>query len=191
MGAVTQQILTMVGVLVGASAGFTATTLIERAKWRRTQGARWDDKRLAAYTEHATALKSYIALAHRISSTRGYPAAVPPIDIDEGLRLLAAADIERSIKWEAVLLLGSPAAVEAGRRWVHIAWELGDVAKGHAISHQEYRQCYESVSNCRIDFYSAARADLGIRSGVLQPGSIFQLPRAIPEPSAEAAQDCP
>ncbi|UGT43055.1 hypothetical protein LTV02_06585 [Nocardia yamanashiensis] len=184
MGAATQQLLTLVGVLVGASATFTASSLTERAKWRRSQDTRWDDKRLAAYSDYANALKSYIALAHRISAARGYPATIQPIDIDEGLRLLAAADTERSVKWETVVLLGSPAAVSAARRWQKAGWELGNVAQGHGTGHQEYRQHYQSMSQCRNDFYTCARADLGIRSGDLQPGDQLWLPADTPEPPA-------
>ncbi|WP_433662284.1 hypothetical protein ACQPW1_09070 [Nocardia sp. CA-128927] len=87
VGAATQQVLTLVGVLVGASATFTATALTERAKW-----------------------------------------------------------------------------------------QLENVALGRETSHQEYRQCYESVSYCRNDFYACARADRGIRSGDLRPGDNLWLP---------------
>ena len=57
MNPVVTQILTIAGVLLGAGATFVVTTTTERIRWQRTQSTRWDDKRLAAYTEYANAVK--------------------------------------------------------------------------------------------------------------------------------------
>jgi hypothetical protein len=48
-----QQLPALIGVLVGALATYAATSAAERARWRRTQSVRWDDKRLTAYAEDA------------------------------------------------------------------------------------------------------------------------------------------
>lgn len=170
MNPVVQQVLTLVAVVLGAGSTFTATTLAERAKWRRSQDARWDDKRLAAYSEYANALKQYVQVSFRLAAARGYPATAQPIDTDEGLRLLAEAEAEKTIKWEAVLLLGSPEAVAAAREWNRAAWELGWPARGHAIEHAEYVRLYSEMGRRRNEFYERARADLGVRSGALPPG---------------------
>src|SRR5207253_3093774 len=72
-----QQLPALIGVLLGAAATFTATTAAERARWRRAQAVRWDEKRLAAYSEYAHAMKKLISIAVQLATTRGvHPDAV-------------------------------------------------------------------------------------------------------------------
>jgi hypothetical protein len=52
-----QQLPTLVGVLIGAAATYGATSLTERARWRRAQAVRWDEKKVNAYAEYANAVK--------------------------------------------------------------------------------------------------------------------------------------
>lgn len=183
MSPIVQQLLTLLGVLLGAGATYTATTFTERAKWRRSHETRWDDKRLVAYSEYANALKRYAQVAYRLAATRGYPAAAQPIDIDAGLDELAAAEAEKTVKWEMVLLLGSPEAVAAGRLWTEVAWRLSHVAQGRAMDHDMYIGLFETQGRRRNEFYECARADLGVQSGALPPGDQAWLPPA--DPAAE------
>ena len=178
MNPVVQQLLTLAAVLLGAAASFTATTLVERGKWRRQYSTRWDDKRLSAYAEYATALKSCAQLSYRIAATRGYPAGALPVDLDEGLAALAQAENERATTWESVLLLGSPAAVDAGRRWHETVWKLSWVARGTAMSHDEFIGLYHAIGAKRDEFYAHARADLDVRSGRLPQPDRDWLPPA-------------
>lgn len=189
---VVQQLLTLAAVVLGAGSTFAATTFTERAKWRRSQDTRWDDRRLAAYSEFANALKQYVQLSYRLAAARGYPATALPIDIEIGLRELAEAEAEKTVKWEAVLLLGSPQAVAAAREWNRAAWELGWAARGHVIEHEEYVQRYSEMGRRRNDFYERARTDLGVRSGELPPGDRPWLPpgvgdAGVPDETAGAA----
>jgi hypothetical protein len=78
---------------------------------------RWDDKRLSAYAEYALALKKVISIAVRLAAHRGIHPDVDVLPPDEGMPALAAAEAERTIKWEGVLLLGSEQVVIAGRKW--------------------------------------------------------------------------
>lgn len=171
-----QQVLTLVAVVLGAGSTFIVTASTERAKWRRAQDVRWDDKRLAAYSEFANALKQYVQVSYRLAAARGYPAVAQPMDIEVGLKALAEAEAEKTVKWEAVLLLGSPGAVAAARAWNRAAWELGWPARGHAIDHAEYVRQYSEMGRRRNEFYECARADLGVISGELPPGDQPWLP---------------
>ncbi|GAA4005429.1 hypothetical protein GCM10022247_28500 [Allokutzneria multivorans] len=164
---VAQQIITLVGVLVGGLMSFAATTLVERSKWRRTHSTRWDEKRLDAYSEYANAVKTCSQLSYRLAAARGYPAGAQPIDLDEGLKALAEAEIERTVKWESVLLLGSPEAVAAGRSWHETIWKLSWVARGQDVDRDEFIGIYEVTGRRRDEFYRCARTDLGVRSGEL------------------------
>lgn len=177
MSTVVQQLLTLTGVVLGAGATYTVTALTERAKWRRSLDTRWDDKRLAAYTEYANGLKKSLEVSYRLAATHGYPASTQPIDLDTGLQALAVAEADRTAKWETVLLLGSPEAIAAARRWHKAAWMLRYVARGETtIEHDEYVRLYESMGRLRDEFYEAARADLGIKSGALPVGEGAWLP---------------
>jgi hypothetical protein len=124
MNPVLQQAVTIAGVLVGAVASFTATTLTERTRWKRAHATRWDDKRLAAYTDYANSVKAAAYLCYRLASTRGFPAGSMPIDVQTGLDELSTAERDRGTKWEAVLLLGSPAVAAAARTWHECLWKL-------------------------------------------------------------------
>lgn len=181
MSSVWQQLLPMVGVVLGAGGTFAATAMNERVKWRRSQDTRWDDKRLTAYSEYANSLKEYVQLSYRLAAARGYPAVALPMGIEEGLTALAAAEAEKTVKWETVLLLGSPEAVAAARSWNRAAWDLGWPARGHVIEHAEYLRLYSEMGRRRNEFYECARADLGVRTGALPPGDQPWLP-----PQAEA-----
>src|SRR5262245_33981216 len=115
MNALLQQLPTLIGVLLGAAASYLATSAGERARWRRRQAARWDQRRLEAYTNYGYAVKNLIHLALRLSAHRGLNAIRPPLAPDEGLDLLEAANQDRAVKWETVLLLGTPGTVAAAR----------------------------------------------------------------------------
>ncbi|MBF6331718.1 hypothetical protein [Nocardia transvalensis] len=165
MSPVVQQLFTLAGVVLGAGATFTVTTSIERTKWRRSLDTRWDDKRLAAYSEYANALKKFVDVLLRIAAAKGYPAGMQPVDRGGGLEALADADADRTVKWEAVLLLGSPEAIEAARRWHKAAWHFSLGVLGEGVDHQEYLRLFEAMGHRRNEFYDCARADLGVTSG--------------------------
>lgn len=129
-----------------------------------------------AYNEFAHALKQYVVASMRLAAARGYPNSSPPIDLDEGRIALVEADSQKTLKWEVVLLLGSPEAVSAARLWSKAAWELGYVALGADMSHDEYVRRYEEMGRRRNGFYDCARRDLGVNSGDLPRGDRAWLP---------------
>jgi len=103
------QVLTIAGVLLGSAATFVVTSATERNRWRRAQSARWDDKRLLAYSEYANAVKHMVRLCRRIAETKGLLSTGQPTDLDTAFAALAEAETERAARWETVLLLGEPA----------------------------------------------------------------------------------
>ncbi|MFX0576896.1 hypothetical protein [Nocardia nepalensis] len=121
-------------------------------------------------------MKRYSNLVSRVAASHGYPTIIHPIDVEAGLREMAEAEADRTVKWEAVLLLGSPQAVEAGRRWHKAVVEMSWVARGQEVDHVEYIRRLEETGRRRNEFYDCARADLGVRSGALPPGDQAWLP---------------
>jgi hypothetical protein len=80
----------------------------------------------------------FINIAYRITAGLGFPASVQPIDTATGLTDLAAAEDELSIKWEQILMLGSPEAITAAQEWRHEASHLEWFARGKRNDPAEY-----------------------------------------------------
>jgi hypothetical protein len=162
MTPILQQLLTMLGVLLGAGATFAATASRDRATWRRSQRVRWDEKRLQTYAEYANSVKSLIQASLRLAATQGFPSNAHPIDKEEGLAALAEAETDRAQKWETVLLLGDPDTIAAARSWHEYAWKLDWFARGKLTGDNEYLQTRLAADSARSRFYACARKDLGM-----------------------------
>jgi hypothetical protein len=162
----TVQLLTILGVAVGAMASFVATRLTDRARWQREEALRWDTKRLKCYGQFAVSIKHFVTVSQRLSADRGLPGATgQPLDSTTGLPMLAAAEEDLSVKWENVLMLGSPETITAAREWRHVAWHLEWLARGLRDDPSEYPQANIESGAARRRFYSAVRAELGIVGG--------------------------
>jgi hypothetical protein len=159
---VVQQLVTILGVLAGAVASFTATSLIERSKWKRAHVVRWDERRLSAYVAYANAVKRMNHLSLRLAATRDLHPGPAVIDIDDGLQQLAVAEADRGETWEAVRLLGGSDVVAAGEQLNRAAWRLEPFAKGDATDVTEWKGAHKNQIDRREAFYQAARADLGV-----------------------------
>jgi len=167
--ALLQQLPALLGVVVGVIATWVATSAAERARWRRDQSVRWDEKRLAAYTEYSHAVKQLISAATRLAEQRrGAGTGAPPADVRAALAAgeaaLATAEDERTVKWESVLMLGSSDVITAARDWHQSAFRLQWIALGRA-SDMSWAGAIEATSQARGAYYQAAKADLGISVG--------------------------
>lgn len=167
MNPIVAQVLTIVGVLLGSAATFFATHTIERTRWRRTQSARWDDKRLLAYSEYAESVKRMVRLCRRIAETRGLLATGQPVDLDTTFAALGEAETERAARWETVLLLGEPATVSAARAWSEQVWRLERILREDDPDPSSFAEAYRTAMRLRNTFYNHARTDLDITSGPL------------------------
>jgi hypothetical protein len=169
-----QQLPTLVGVLIGAMATYAATSAAELARWRRAQSVRWDEKRANAYMEYAHSLKQVIYLALRLAvlrDSRSNDAMV--LDADE-VGELNEAEVQRTIKWEAVLLLGSNEAVIAARNWHNSVFRLERLAHGKPVD-MPLAAVIEAISQARRNFYAAAKGDIGIDVGASADAYEWQL----------------
>ncbi|MEV0062061.1 hypothetical protein [Nocardia sp. NPDC050718] len=156
-----QQLPALIGVLLGVAATYLSTSAAERARWRRAQAIRWDEKRLTAYTEYAYAVKKAIGLSVRIAAHQGMHPDIDKLPLDEGLVALAAAEEARTMMWESVLMLGSEDAVVAGRRWHESGFRLQLIATGR-ISDVPWARAVEEASQARRGFYEVVRKDIGL-----------------------------
>lgn len=167
MNPIVAQVLTIAGVLLGSAATFVVTSTTERIRWRRTQSARWDDKRLLAYSEYANAVKHMVRLCRRIAETKGLLSTGRPVDLDSAFADLAEAETERAARWETVLLLGEPATISAARTWSEQVWRLERVLREDDPDASSFMDAYRNAMRLRNEFYAHARADLDITSGPL------------------------
>lgn len=165
MSAVTQQVLTIASVVVGVLASFVATSLTERARWKRSQSARWDEKRLTAYSEYGNAVKASVRLCYRIAAARNLVPTSQPIEMQAGLSALAEAENERAARWETVLLLGEPLTISAARKWHEAVWKLELLVQAPAVEASTFVEAYKESVRLRNTFYGRARLDLGVLSG--------------------------
>lgn len=162
MGALVQQLPTLIGVILGAFASYATTTTAERARWKRRQSARWDERRMAAYADYGDSEKKMTHISSRIIASRGLPSVTSPLSSKEGLELLGKTEMERSSRWESVLLLGGSDVILAAREWHECVWTLERFARGELDGADEYEEAYIRAARARVKFYMHARTDLGV-----------------------------
>jgi hypothetical protein len=156
--------VTLAGVLVGAGATFVATTSIERAKWRRAIDTRWDEERLAAYVEYANAVKTILEIVFRLAAQRGLPNLTTPADEPLAANALADAEAHRTVKWEQVLLLGSPDTIVAARQWHMAVYDFSFLAMEESPEQEEFLRQFRVLGTGW-----RRRADCSSGSGCCRP----------------------
>lgn len=172
MAGLVQQLPALVGVVVGALASFLAGAASERARWRREQSARWDDRRAQAYADYGYAVKNVYVQCMRVAAMRSRQAGVGQAggdraDYAEALAGLSMLTDERTAKWESVLLLGNPQTVAAARAWHRRVWQVERFARGERTDFEQWDALMADIMADRARFYAEARRDLGITSGDL------------------------
>ena len=174
MSGITQQLPALLGAVVGATATYLAGAFTERARWRREQSSRWDDKRAQAYSEYGYAVKNVYVQCLRIADSRLRSGPGDPARHEEALAQLDVLTDERTARWETVLLLGSPEAITAARAWHRRVWQVELFARGMRTDADEYGTVLQQVIADRTRFYEAARRDLGITSGSVPVGGPWE-----------------
>jgi hypothetical protein len=87
------QLLVLLGVIVGALGSYLTTSVTERARWRRALDTRWDDRRVEAYAAYGQSVKRMIVIASKIAAGRGFWADTEPLaPTQANLDLLAVTD---------------------------------------------------------------------------------------------------
>ncbi|SCL46023.1 hypothetical protein GA0070606_0906 [Micromonospora citrea] len=164
MGSVVAQLPALIGVLIGTVGTIVATSVADRARWKRNQSVRWDDRRLDAYVEFARVIKEIHAVAVRMLADERPHSRGHRMNREEGLAQLADADVRRTLTWESLLLLGDAATVSAARDWRDAVWEIERVARGLRQG-DDPAGMLQRANEARDLFYRAARGGLGVRGG--------------------------
>lgn len=174
MGTLLAQLPALLGVLVGTLGTILATSLADRARWRRNQSIRWDERRLDAYVEYAHAVKESHAVALRMTADQRPESRSHPIDRESGLARLAETDARRSIAWENMLLLGDEATVAAARVWRDAVWQTERLARGIADPEPDLTVALARVNEARDGFYRAARRSLAVQGGSVAQSALLE-----------------
>jgi hypothetical protein len=184
MSPIIEQLPALIGVIVGALASYLAGAASERARWRREQSARWDEKRAQAYADYGYAVKNVYVQCRRAAELRGDAADGDLAAYQEAIAGLGKLTDERTARWESVLLLGNPETIAAARTWHRRVWQVELFARGERTGVDQWNALREDVNADRARFYAEARRDLGIKSGDLPFGGPWQAEAiAVPGPS--------
>lgn len=174
VGTLLTQLPALLGVLVGTLGTILATSLADRARWRRSQSVRWDERRLDAYVDYAHAIKESHAIALRMTADHRPGSHSHPIDREDGLARLAEADARRTIVWENLLLLGDEPAVVAAAGWRDAVWQVERLARGIVDAPQDISELLTRVNEARDGYYRAARQSLGVRGGSVEQSAALR-----------------
>ncbi|MFE7463558.1 hypothetical protein ACFU6R_05595 [Streptomyces sp. NPDC057499] len=152
------QILTLIGVLIGALTSYFVTAAAERAKFRQEMATRWDERKLDTYIEYVTCIKEIQRAAMDAGRARDQG-----IDAAEALQAMEAGEGRRSILFETFILLSNEKAAAAAHAVNQRTWELLKAARGPASGIAELRPI-PLVEALNV-LHEAARSDLTISSG--------------------------
>ncbi|CAL9507257.1 hypothetical protein [Streptomyces sp. enrichment culture] len=113
------QIITLVGVLIGALTSYFATTMTERTKLRHLMATRWDERKLDTYIEYVSCIKEIQRAAMDAGRARDEGE-----DVSAALALMEEAENKRSVLFETFVLLSDEKAAAAAHAVNQRAWEL-------------------------------------------------------------------
>ena len=171
--ALANQLPALIGVLLGTVATVAGSVVTDRVRWSRDRQVRWDDRRMDAYAEYARAVKAVHALALRVNAGRRPGASGPWADPEHGLAQLAEAERQRTVAWEAVLLLGDEASVSAAGDWREAVGDMAALARDPSPPPEQWSAAVRAADERRDAFYTAARAGLAVSGGsVAQAGRL-------------------
>jgi hypothetical protein len=174
------QLPALVGVVIGTLGTILATSFADRSRWTRGMAVRWDERRLAAYIEYASALKDIAAVLMRMTAKSRPGALSRPMDQESGVAALTDLEARRTKAWEQVLLLGDPPTVEAARIWRTKVRTLAQLALRDAYTSSECQAAVEQVDDARDAFYEAARSGLAVPGGSITRTAWAEVPASPP-----------
>ncbi|MEV8033523.1 hypothetical protein [Streptomyces sp. NPDC086182] len=165
MSAFMQQLPALIGVVIGALGSYLAIVRGDRARFGREQAARWEERRLAVYSDYARCLKKTITLTYRVAAHLGDDPHPHPLPPEAAAPLLAAALDARDPAWEALLMLGTPEVVEKAREWALMAMRMENFPNERVRGQNAWRDLLQEQRATREAYYTAVRDDLALPPG--------------------------
>lgn len=157
------QLVTIVGVLVGALSTYVASYLVERGKDRRGLALRWDERKLDTYVSYVAHVRDVIYAAVLLFEAREGLRTINKT-IDQLTLGLMDAERSRALLFEQLVLLGGAEVVEAGhelnRAVLAIDWRARELTDQDLAG---WRSLHVRAFQLINEFHNVARADLGVR----------------------------
>jgi hypothetical protein len=154
------QVITLIGVLIGALASFLATAMAERAKFRREIATRWDERKLDAYIQYTSCIKEILRVAGTV-----FAAWEAGEDRADALVALESAEAKRSVLFEGLVLLADEDAAEVAKQVNERTWAVLRLARDPDGEGGTPDEVGLAVIDALNDFHRAAKADLLIGRG--------------------------
>jgi hypothetical protein len=123
------EVFALLGVVVGSAATFAVSLLGERVRYQRELRMRWDTSKRDAYLEYAVAVSTMARAAGQLAGSHRLDAIAAPEERDRALQNLDLAEINRTAKFESVMLLGDPDCIDAGHVLNRCAWRMEKMAR--------------------------------------------------------------
>jgi hypothetical protein len=160
-----QQLPTLLGVVIGALGSYLAVVRSDSARFRRERDARWEERRLAVYSDYARAVKRTVTLTYRVAAHLGNDPHPHPLPPQEAEPLLAEATAGRDPVGEALLMLGSAEVVERAREWVVVVMQMETFLRAGTRDPEAWQRLMERQRAARQAYYGAVREDLALPPG--------------------------
>ncbi len=160
-----QQLPALLGVIVGALGSYVAITRGDRIRFQREQAARWEERRLAVYTEYARVLKQTVSLTYRVAAHLGNDPHPHPLSPEEAVPHFTQAAEARDPAGEALLMLGSPDVVDQAREWVLLVIRMEQFLRQDTHDPEAWTALLERQRTARQAYYAAVRRDLALPPG--------------------------
>ncbi|MEU4510557.1 hypothetical protein AB0G05_13750 [Nonomuraea wenchangensis] len=171
----TNAVVTLLAVVVGALTTFAGTTFADRLRFRRDQARYWVDKKLAAYAEYLNAVKAMNRISRRIAAGRGIGERAMALHGDDALTLLAEGEARRADASEMVALVGDAEVVASARQLNREVWRLEWIARGLLdVNEEEWEACNQAYVRALNALHESIRRELHV------PGA--HLPRQVGPP---------
>jgi len=171
MSAFIQQLPALIGVVIGAIGSYLVVVRGDQVRFRRERTVRWEERRLAVYTDYARALKKTVTLTYRIAADLGNGTHPHPLSPREAEPLLTEATVGRDPSAEVLIMLGSREVVETARAWAAAVMEMERFLRTGRRDPRAWQALVERQRAGREAYYTAVREDLA-----LPPGHTARLP---------------
>lgn len=176
-----RQLPALIGVIIGALGSYVAITRGDRIRFRREQAARWEERRLAVYTEYARVLRQTVSLTYRVAAHLGNDPHPHPLSPEEAVPHFTQAAEARDPAGEALLMLGAPDVVEEARAWVLLVIRMERFLREDTHDPEAWAELLERQRAAREAYYAAVRRDLA-----LPPGHPGRWPVTLPPADPQA-----
>ena len=167
--AATSEVFTLLGVAVGAAASFSVSTLGERMRYQRELRIRWDTSKLDSYLQYVVAVVQMARAAGEIAGSRGWDGLAVPADGERALEKLDQAEIERTRRFESVVLLGHPACIHAADDLNRCVWHMEWLVRGvENCTTESWQEARDQYVHALTNFHKEARLSLIISGAPLE-----------------------